>query len=159
MDSFNRGIWGSLAAGVLIVFVLLTVGFYELTHPAALVGMSTLVAIAVYVYFNFREALGEKWFNRLGPPIISLAAVGVILLWLGRAEGAVAIAVAYFGEPAMGYYIYKKLKNYSAPWALAFLTSAVVYAYTLPLTMWSLWTIPLTADVVKVITLTYFAVR
>ncbi|MFN3804509.1 MAG: hypothetical protein ACK4SY_05595 [Pyrobaculum sp.] len=157
MDTFGRGIWGSLAAAVLIMAVLFMP--YGLFHPAALAIMSILVVIAVYVYANFRVALGERWFNALGPPVIGLAAVGVVLLWAGRWEGAVAIAAAYFGEPFMGYFIYRRLREKNGFFAILFLASAAAYAYTLPLVLWGLWAVPAAANLAKLVALTYFVWR
>lgn len=158
VDTFRRGVWGSLAAAVLIMAVLAMAGSYGLSHPVALSIMSILAAIAVYVYVNFRKALGERWFDILGPPVISLAAVGVSLLWIGRWEGAVAIAVAYLGEPLMGYFIYKRLREISGVFALLFLVSAAAYAYTLPLVLWGLWAVPAAANLAKLVSLIYFSI-
>ena len=126
-------------------------------YPLNLSVMTFLVAVAVYVYVNFRKALGEPWFNRLAPPIIAASGLGVSLLWAGFDMGAVVIAAAYFGEPILGYFVYKRLREVDKTWAIVFLSSAAAYA--LPLVLYNLWALPAAADGVKTAALVYFLWR
>ncbi len=55
--------------------------------------MAALAGMAVYVYRNFDKALNSKDFKLLGPPVIGLAAVGVVLFALRLFACAVVICV------------------------------------------------------------------
>ena len=121
--------------------------------------MTLLVALAVYVYLSFSRPLGEPWFVRLGPPVIGAFAAGVALLWAGQEVGAALIVVAYWGEPVMGYFIYKRLREVSRLWAAFFLGSAAAYAYTLPVVLLGLWQVPAATDAAKLAALMYFLGR
>lgn len=145
-----------MAAAVLILLTLAASPHLGLTHPAPLSLMSLLVAIAVYVYANFRRVVNSRVFNALGPAVIGGAAAGVAAMWAGLEAGAVAVAVAYWGEPVMGYYVYKVLRRWGGGWALLFLASAAAYAYSLPVVLLGLWQIPATADFAKLVALAYF---
>ncbi|MEL9990157.1 MAG: hypothetical protein QXP98_02630 [Thermoproteus sp.] len=155
----RAGMAGSLLAGSLILFVLAFMQVAGLFNPINLTVMTALVVVAGYVYGNFKTALGEKWFTRLGPPVIGLAAVGVALMWAGSQIGPLLVVVAYWGEPVMGYFIYKKLRWTHRAWAAVFLASAALYAYTLPLVLAGLWAVPAAADAVKLVALAYFMSR
>jgi hypothetical protein len=151
MSSLKAGVAGSVVAAVVILLPLIaTLG---VSHPLNLSLMAFLVALAVYVYLSFSRPLGEPWFVRLGPPVIGASAAGVALLWAGQQVGAALIAVAYWGEPVMGYFIYKRLREVSRLWAALFLGSAAAYAYTLPVVLLGL------ADAAKLAALVYFLGR
>ncbi|MEM0369802.1 MAG: hypothetical protein QXR68_00425 [Pyrobaculum sp.] len=154
-----EGLRGSLVAALAILLVLVSIETLGVRHPLNLSVMTFLVAVAVYVYVNFRKALGEPWFNRLAPPIIAASGLGVSLLWAGFDMGAVVIAAAYFGEPILGYFVYKRLREVDKTWAIVFLSSAAAYAYTLPLVLYNLWALPAAADGVKTAALVYFLWR
>lgn len=159
MSGLKAGLLGSIAAAVIILAVLVAVSKYGVFYRPALVLMSLLVAIALYVYYNFHKALGEPWFSLLGPPVIAASAAGVVMLWLGEPLGAVVIAVAYFGEPLLGYFVYKKAASLDRLWAVVFLASAAAYAYTLPAVLIGLWHLPFAADLAKLIALIKLAQR
>jgi hypothetical protein len=159
MSSLKAGVAGSLVAGVVILVLLPLVATLGVSYPLNLSLMVFLVLLAVYVYVAFSKSLGEPWFVRLGPPVIGTSAAGVALLWAGHQLGAVLIALAYFGEPIMGYFIYKRLKELSRFWASFFLGSAAAYAYTLPAVLLGLWHVPAAADAAKVAALAYFLRR
>jgi hypothetical protein len=151
MSGLKAGVAGSVVAAVVILLPLIaTLG---VSHPLNLSLMAFLVALAVYVYLSFSRPLGEPWFVRLGPPVIGASAAGVALLWAGQQVGAALIAVAYWGEPVMGYFIYKRLREVSRLWAALFLGSAAAYAYTLPVVLLGL------ADAAKLAALVYFLGR
>ncbi|MGC9130032.1 MAG: hypothetical protein ACP5H5_00435 [Pyrobaculum sp.] len=159
MGGLGGGLWGSVAAAVVILAVLGMVGLYGVFYRPALVLMTALVAIAVFVYLSFSSALGDRRFSLLGPPVIGLSAAGVALLWLGRSEGAGVVAAAYFGEPVLGYFVYRRLASIHRLWALVFLASAAAYAYSLPAVLLGLWAVPAAADLVKLAALLYFVRR
>ncbi|MEM4424125.1 hypothetical protein [Pyrobaculum sp.] len=159
MGDLLAGLIGSLAAAVVILVVLYMVAHFGVLYLPAMALMTLLVVIAVYVYIRFKRALGERWFTILGPPVIAASAAGVVLLWLGRGEGAVVVAVAYFGEPVLGYFIYKKLAVVDRLWAAAFLLSAAAYAYSLPAVLVGLWHIPFAADLAKTAALVFIIRR
>jgi hypothetical protein len=158
MSSLKAGVAGSLVAGVVILVLLPLVATLGVSYPLNLSLMVFLVLLAVYVYVAFSKSLGEPWFVRLGPPVIGTSAAGVALLWAGHQLGAVLIALAYFGEPIMGYFI-SKAKELSRFWATFFLGSAAAYAYTLPAVLLGLWHVPAAADAAKVAALAYFLRR
>ncbi len=153
VHGLKAGLLGSIAAAVIIFAILPAVANYGVFYPPALVLMTILVAIALYVYFSFKRALGERWFSRLGPPVIAASAAGVLMLWLGEPLGAGVIAIAYFGEPVLGYFVYRKLLSTDKTWAAIFLASAAAYAYTLPAVLIGLWHLPFVADFAKLIAL------
>ncbi len=159
MSGLRAGVAGSLVAGVVILVLLPLIVTLGVSHPLNLSLMTFLVLLAVYVYVVFSKSLGESWFVKLGPPVIGTSATGVALLWAGHQLGAVLIAGAYFGEPVMGYFIYKRLKELSRLWAVFFLSSAAAYAYTLPAVLLGLWQVPAVADAAKVVALVYFLRR
>ncbi|MCU7786785.1 hypothetical protein ODS41_02420 [Pyrobaculum sp. 3827-6] len=159
MGGLGGGLWGSVAVAVVILAVLGMVGLYGVFYRPALVLMTALVAIAVFVYLSFSSALGDRRFSLLGPPVIGLSAAGVALLWLGRPEGAGVVAAAYFGEPVLGYFVYRRLASIHRLWALVFLESAAAYAYSLPAVLLGLWAVPAAADLVKLAALLYFVRR
>jgi hypothetical protein len=159
MSGLRAGVAGSLVAAVVILILLPLIATLGVSHPLNLSLMAFLAALAVYVYLSFSRPLGEPWFVRLGPPVIGASAAGVALLWAGQQVGAVLIAVAYWGEPVMGYFIYKRLKEVSRLWAALFLGSAAAYAYTLPLVLLGLWQVPAAADAAKLAALVYFLGR
>ncbi len=159
MSGLRAGVAGSVAAAVVILILLPLIAALGVSHPLNLSLMTLLVALAVYVYLSFSRPLGEPWFVRLGPPVIGASAAGVALLWAGQQVGAVLIAVAYWGEPVMGYFIYKRLKEVSRLWAALFLGSAAAYAYTLPVVLLGLWQVPAAADAAKLAALVYFLGR
>jgi hypothetical protein len=159
MSGLRAGVAGSVAAAVVILILLPLIAALGVSHPLNLSLMTLLVALAVYVYLSFSRTLGEPWFVRLGPPVIGASATGVALLWAGQQVGAVLIAVAYWGEPVMGYFIYKRLKEVSRLWAALFLGSAAAYAYTLPAVLLGLWQVPAAADTAKLAALVYFLGR
>lgn len=146
-------------AAVLIEAVLILSQAYGIFHAVPLALMSALVAVAVYVYFNFAKALRSAAFTALGPPVIGIAAVGVALMWTGAGVGAALVALAYLGEPVMGYFVYKRLREVNAAWATLFLASAAAYAYTLPTVLLGYWQIPAAADAIKLAALIYFLRR
>jgi hypothetical protein len=151
MSGLKAGVAGSVVAAVVILLPLIaTLG---VSHPLNLSLMAFLVALAMYVYLSFSRPLGKPWFVRLGPPVIGASAAGVSLLWAGQQVGAALIAVAYWGEPVMGYFIYKRLREVSRLWAALFLGSAAAYAYTLPVVLLGL------ADAAKLAALVYFLGR
>ena len=159
MSGLRAGVAGSLVAAVVILILLPLIATLGVSHPLNLFLMTLLVALAVYVYLSFSRTLGEPWFVRLGPPVIGASAAGVALLWAGQQVGAVLIAVAYWGEPVLGYFIYKRLKEVSRLWAALFLGSAAAYAYTLPVVLLGLWQVPAAADAAKLAALMYFLRR
>jgi hypothetical protein len=159
MSGLRAGVAGSVAAAVVILILLPLIATLGVSHPLNLSLMALLVALAVYVYLSFSRPLGEPWFVRLGPPVIGASVAGVALLWAGQQVGAVLIAVAYWGEPVMGYFIYKRLKEVSRLWAALFLGSAAAYAYTLPVVLLGLWQVPAAADAAKFAALVYFLRR
>jgi hypothetical protein len=159
MSGLRAGVAGSLVAAVVILILLPLIATLGVSHLLNLSLMAFLVAVAVYVYLSFSRPLGEPWFVRLGPPVIGASAAGVALLWAGQQVGAVLIAVAYWGEPVMGYFIYKRLKEVSRLWAALFLGSAAAYAYTLPVVLLGLWQVPAAADAAKLAALVYFLRR
>ncbi|MEM1572786.1 hypothetical protein [Pyrobaculum sp.] len=159
MGDLLAGLIGSLAAAVVILVVLYMVAHFGVLYLPAMALMTLLVVIAVYVYIRFKRALGERWFTILGPPVIGASAAGVVLLWLGRGEGAVVVAAAYFGEPVLGYFIYKKLAGVDRLWAAVFLLSAAAYAYSLPAVMAGHWYIPFAADLAKTVALVFIIRR
>jgi hypothetical protein len=159
MSGLRAGVAGSLVAAVVILILLPLIATLGVSHPLNLSLMTLLVALAVYVYLSFSRPLGEPWFVRLGPPVIGASAAGVALLWAGQQVGAVLIAVAYWGEPVLGYFIYKRLKEVSRLWAALFLGSAAAYAYTLPVVLLGLWQVPAAADAAKLAALVYFLGR
>ena len=151
MDIYiERGMWGSVVAGVLILLLIPSIRYLGLYAPANLAVMTALIAIAIYVYRNFDRSLGNKFFRWLGPPVIGLAAVGVVMLALGLYAGAAAISISYWGEPVMGYFVYKKLREEAPTSSLLFLASAAAFAYTIPLVLLGPWEVPFAADAVKV---------
>ncbi|MEM4650324.1 MAG: hypothetical protein QW086_00695 [Pyrobaculum sp.] len=156
MSGLRAGVAGSLVAAVVILILLPLIATLGVSHSLNLSLMTLLVALAVYVYLSFSRPLGEPWFVRLGPPVIGASAAGVALLWAGQQVGAVLIAVAYWGEPVMGYFIYKRLREVSRLWAALFLGSAAAYAYTLPVVLLGLWQVPAAADAAKLAALVYF---
>jgi hypothetical protein len=153
MSGLKAGVAGSVVAAVVILILLPLIATLGVSHPLNLSLMTLLVALAVYVYLSFSRPLGEPWFVRLGPPVIGASAAGVALLWAGQQVDAALIAVAYWGEPVMGYFIYKRLKEVSRLWAALFLGSAAAYAYTLPVVLLEL------ADAAKLAALVYFLGR
>jgi len=159
MSGLRAGVAGSLVAAVVILILLPLIATLGVSHPLNLSLMTLLVALAVYVYLSFSRPLGEPWFVRLGPPVIGASAAGVALLWAGQQVGAVLIAVAYWGEPVLGYFIYKRLREVSRLWAALFLGSAAAYAYTLPAVLLGLWQVPAAADAAKLVALVYFLGR
>jgi hypothetical protein len=159
MSGLRAGVAGSLVAAVVILILLPLIATLGVSHLLNLSLMAFLVAVAVYVYLSFSRPLGELWFVRLGPPVIGASAAGVALLWAGQQVGATLIAVAYWGEPVMGYFIYKRLKEVSRLWAALFLGSAAAYAYTLPVVLLGLWQVPAAADAAKLAALVYFLRR
>jgi hypothetical protein len=156
MSGLKAGVAGSVVAAVVILILLPLIATLGISHPLNLSLVAFLVALAVYVYLSFSRPLGEPWFVRLGPPVIGASAAGVALLWAGQRVGAALIAVAYWGEPVMGYFIYKRLKEVSRLWATFFLGSAAAYAYTLPAVLLGLWQVPAAADAAKLAALMYF---
>lgn len=151
MDEYiKRGVVGSIVAGVLILVVVPSAYYLGLFAPVNLAVMAVLVLIAIYVYRNFDKALGSKAFKLLGPPVIGLAAAGVVALALRLFVGAIAISVSYLGEPVMGYFVYRKLREEAPALSALFLASAAVFAYTIPLILVGLWIIPFLADAAKV---------
>jgi hypothetical protein len=159
MSGLKAGVAGSVVAAVVILILLPLIATLGISHPLNLSLMAFLVALAVYVYLSFSKSLGEPWFVRLGPPVIGASAAGVALLWAGQQVGATLIAVAYWGEPVMGYFIYKRLREVSRLWAVFFLGSAAAYAYTLPVVLLGLWQVPAAADAAKLAALVYFLGR
>jgi hypothetical protein len=159
MSGLRAGVAGSVVAAVVILILLPLIATLGVSHPLNLSLMTFLAALALYVYLSFSKSLGEPWFVRLGPPVIGASAAGVALLWAGQQVGAVLIAVAYWGEPVMGYFIYKRLKEVSCLWAALFLGSAAAYAYTLPVVLLGLWQVPAAADAAKLAALVYFLRR
>ena len=151
MSGLKAGVAGSVVAAVVILILLPLIATLGVSHPLNLSLMAFLVALAVYVYLSFGKSLGEPWFVRLGPPVIGASAAGVALLWAGQQVGTALIAVAYWGEPVMGYF--KRLREASRPWAALFLGSAAAYAYTLTVVLLGL------ADVAKLAALMYFLGR
>ena len=159
MSGLRAGVAGSLVAAVVILILLPLIATLGVSHPLNLSLMTLLVALAVYVYLSFSRPLGEPWFVRLGPTVIGASAAGVALLWAGQQVGAALIAVAYWGEPVLGYFIYKRLREVSRLWAALFLGSAAAYAYTLPAVLLGLWEVPAAADAAKLVALVYFLRR
>ena len=159
MSGLKAGVAGSVVAAVVILILLLLIAALGVSHLLNLYLMAFLAALAVYVYLSFSRTLGELWFVRLGPPVIGASAAGVDLLWAGQQVGAALIAAAYWGEPVMGYFIYKRLKEVSRLWAALFLGSAAAYAYTLPVVLLGLWLVPAAADAAKLVALVYFLGR
>jgi len=159
MSGLRAGVAGSLVAAVVILILLPLIATLGVSHPLNLSLMTLPAALAVYVYLSFSPTLGEPWFVRLGPPVIGASAAGVALLWAGQQVGAVLIAVAYWGEPVMGYFIYKRLREVSRLWAALFLGSAAAYAYTLPVVLLGLWQVPAATDAAKLAALMYFLGR
>ncbi|MFP3200059.1 MAG: hypothetical protein RXR06_09335 [Thermoproteus sp.] len=148
-----RGIRGSMAAGILILFLTPSVYYLGASSAPNLAVMAALVAMAVHVYRSFGSVLESRAFNLLGPPVIGLAAAGVAALALGVSAGAAAIAAAYWGEPVMGYFIYARLRGRFPSLSKAFLASAAAFAYTVPLVLLGLWEVPFAADLAKVLAL------
>jgi len=159
MSGLKAGVAGSVVAAVVILILLPLIAALCVSHLLNLYLMTLLAALAVYVYLSFSRTLGELWFVRLGPPVIGASAAGVDLLWAGQQVGAALIAAAYWGEPVMGYFIYKRLKEVSRLWAALFLGSAAAYAYTLPVVLLGLWQVPAAADAAKLVALVYFLGR
>ena len=159
MSGLKAGVAGSVAAAVVILILLPLIAALGVSHPMNLSLLTLLVALAVYVYLSFSRTLGELWFVRLGPPVIGASAAGVDLLWAGQQVGAALIAAAYWGEPVMGYFIYKRLKEVSRLWAALFLGSAAAYAYTLPAVLLGLRQVPAAADAAKLAALVYYLGR
>jgi ABC-type Co2+ transport system permease subunit len=91
--------------------------------------------------------------------VIGASAAGIDLLWAGQQVDAALIAVAYWGEPVMGYFIYKRLREVSRLWAALFLGSAAAYAYTLPAVLLGLRQVPAAADAAKLAALVYYLGR
>ncbi|MGC9170087.1 MAG: hypothetical protein ACP5HD_05025 [Thermoproteus sp.] len=149
----SRGMRGSIAAGVLILFLAPSAYYLGVSNPLNIAVMAVLVALAVYVYRSFGSALESRAFKLLGIPVIGLAAAGVAALALGLQIGAAMIAVAYWGEPVMGYFIYARLKRDFPSLSAAFLASAALFAYTIPLILLGLWEVPFAADLAKVVVL------
>lgn len=147
----RRGLWASLAAGAVILALIPSIAQYGLFSPLNLSMMSALVAVAVVAFRYFSRAVGSPLFDKIGVAVISAAAAGVVMLWAGIDLGAAVIAIAYWGEPVMGYFIYRRLE--AGLWRAVFLASAAAYAYTLPLVLLGLWQIPELADAVKVVAL------
>jgi len=159
MSGLKAGVAGSVVAAVVILILLPLIAALCVSHLLNLYLMTLLAALAVYVYLSFSRTLGELWFVRLGPPVIGASAAGVDLLWAGQQVGAALIAAAYWGEPVMGYFIYKRLKEVSRLWAALFFGSAAAYAYTLPVVLLGLWQVPAAADAAKLVALVYFLGR
>ncbi|ACB39334.1 hypothetical protein [Pyrobaculum neutrophilum] len=142
----RRGLWISTIAAVVILALLPSVSYLGLRHPANLAGMYLLTALAAGALYSFSKALGERLFLLLGLLVVPTAAAGVALLSAGWEAGGYLIAAAYWGEPVMGYFIYRRL---AGRWRGVFLASAAAYAYSLPLTLFGLWLVPAVADAVK----------
>lgn len=155
MSGLKAGVAGSVAAAVVILILLPLIAALGVSHPMNLSLLTLLVALAVYVYLSFSRTLGEPWFVRLGPPVIGASAAGIDLLWADQQVGAALIAVAYWGEPVLGYFIYKRLREVSRLWAALFLGSAAAYAYTLPAVLLGLRQVPAAADAAKLAALVY----
>jgi len=159
MSGLRAGVAGSVVAAVVILILLPLIAALGVSHLLNLFLLTLLVALAVYVYLSFSRTLGEPWFVRLGPPVIGASAAGVALQWADQQVGAALIAVAYWGELVMGYFIYKRLKEVSRLWAALFLGSAAAYAYTLPVVLLGLWQVPAAADAAKLAALVYYLGR
>ena len=159
MSGLRAGVAGSVVAAVVILILLPLIAALGVSHPLNLSLLTLLVALAVYVYLSFSRTPGEPWFVRLGPPVIGASAAGVALQWADQQVGAALIAVAYWGELVMGYFIYKRLKEVSRLWAALFLGSAAAYAYTLPAVLLGLWQVPAAADAAKLAALVYYLGR
>jgi len=159
MSGLRAGVAGSVVAAVVILILLPLIAALGVSHPLNLSLLTLLVALAVYVYLSFSRTLGEPWFVRLGPPVIGASATGVALQWADQQVGAALIAVAYWGELVMGYFIYKRLREVSRLWAALFPGSAAAYAYTLPVVLLGLWQVPAAADAAKLAALVYYLGR
>ena len=159
MSGLKAGVAGSVAAAVVILILQPLTAALGVSHLLNLSLLTLLAALAVYVYLSFSRPLGEAWFVKLRPPVIGAPAAGVALLWAGQQVGAALIAVAYWGEPIMGYFIYKRLREVSRLWAALFLGSAAAYAYTLPAVLLGLRQVPVAADAAKLAALVYYLGR
>ena len=163
MDRLTRGNLVSIAAGLLILVVLVLLALFGISYAfttTVKVLLWLIWALAPLAYIEYRRAvLRARFLMEFLPPIaIAVTFIGLILVTEGSFLGLVAIVLGYTLEPAAGASLFLTMKAYRPLPAYPFFIGASAFVAGLPLYLVKFPYLAIAGDVVKLMGLLWFMV-